>query len=136
MEDDMKKVLALVLLLLSVAGYSFAADIASGDLIGDATAGTGGLALYGGVDSTAANDATNPLVRMSTGVQAQVNFDSATHNSYALITKHVSGSKYFGTANDSTNIYWWQSTKGNLDNSIAGSGTDNENFAAEGWTAY
>jgi hypothetical protein len=133
----MKKILVLTALMLSFTGSAFAAGISSGDLIGDATAGTGGLAVFGGIDSTSAAAPTaNPLVRMSTGVQGVVNFDSTTHISYAIITKHVSGSKYFGTANDSTNIYWLQSVKGNLDPTTAGTGIDNSNFAGSGWTAY
>lgn len=136
----MKNVLVLTMLLLSFAGSAFAdgTAVSTNQLIGDATAGTGGMAVYGGVDATSAALATaNPLVRMSTGVQAVVNFTAATHLSYALITKHVSGSKYFGTANDSTNIYWKQDVKGNLDPAKAGSGVDNSNFTTAGaWTAY
>ena len=132
----MKKILVLTLLLLSFSGSAFAGAINTNSLIGDATAGTGGLAIFGGVDSTAAAAASNPLARMSTGVQAVINFTAASHDSYAIITKHVSGSKYFGTANDSTNIYWKQSTKGNLIPATAGALVGNANFATAGWTAY
>ena len=132
----MKKILALTLLLLSFAGSAFAAALTSGALIGDATAGTGGLAVFGGVDAAAAAAASNPLVRMSTGVQGVINFAAATHTEYTIGTKHVSGSKYFGTSNDSTNIYWKQSTKGNLVPATFGTGTNNANFASGGWTAY
>lgn len=130
----MKNILALTLILLSIAGSAFAADISSNGLIG--STGVGGFAVYGGVDATAAGAATNPLVRMSTGVQGVVNFDATTHTSYAIGTKHVSGSKYFGTANDSTNVYWLQSAKGDLDPATFGTGVDNSNFAGGGWTAY
>ena len=131
----MNKIIVLTLLLLSFAGSAFATEITSGLKIGD---GTTGLAVYGGVNIAAAQLATaNPLVRMSTGVMGQVNFTAATHLSYALITKHLSGSKYFGTANDATNIYWKQDAKGALDNAKAGSGIDSGNFTTAGsWTAY
>jgi hypothetical protein len=134
----MNKIIVLTMLLLSFAGSAFASAITTNQLIGNAGAGTGGLAVYGGVDAASAALITaNPLVRMSTGVQAVVNFVAATHLSYALITKHVSGSKYFGTANDSTNIYWKQDVKGNLDITKAGAGVDNSNFTTAGaWTAY
>jgi hypothetical protein len=136
----MKKIIVLTMLMLSFAASAFAAGVAvaTNSLIGDATAGTGGLAVYGGVDDAAAALAdANPLVRLSTGVQAVVNFTAATHLSYAIITKHVSGSKYFGTANDSTNVYWKQSTKGNLVPATAGTAVDNSNFTVAGsWTAY
>ncbi len=131
----MNRIIVLTMLLLSFAGSAFATTVASGDRIGD---GTTGLALFGGVDSSAAQLPTaNPLVRFSTGVMGQVNFIAASHLSYALITKHLSGSKYFGTANDATNIYWKQDAKGQLDNSKAGSKEDSTNFTTAGaWTAY
>jgi hypothetical protein len=131
----MKNIIVLTVLLLSFAGSAFAAEIASGARIGD---GTTGLAVYGGVTIAAAQLATaNPLVRMSTGVMGQVNFTAATHLSYALITKHLSGSKYFGTANDATNIYWKQDAKGQLTSAMAGTGIDSTNFTVAGaWTAY
>ena len=36
----------------------------------------------------------------------------------------------------STNIYWKQSTKGNLIPATAGALVGNANFATAGWTAY
>ena len=132
----MKKIVALTAILLSFSATSFAASIASNALIGDATAGTGGLAVFGGVDATAAQNAAAPLVRMSTGVQGVINYDNTTHAEYAVGTKHVSGSKYFGTSNDSTNMYWLQSTRGNLAPATFGTATNNTNFVGGGWTAY
>lgn len=133
----MKKIIVLTVLLLTFAGSAFAAGTAvtSHQVIGD---GTTGLGVYGGVDATAAAlDTANPLVRMSTGVMGMVNYDSTTHTSYALITKHLSGSKYFGTANDATNIYWKQDAKGGLDATKGGSDIDSSNFTTAGsWTAY
>jgi len=132
----MKNILVLTVLLLSVSGSVFAAQtsVTPNMLIG--SAGVGGMTVTGGVDQTSANSATNPLVRMSTGVQGVCNWAVATHTEYAIGTKHVTGSKYFGTANDSTNIYWYQSVKGDLSPGTFGSGTNNGNFAAAGWTAY
>jgi len=131
----MKKILALTLLLLSITGSAFASSVATNTLIG--SAGVGGMSVTGGVDQTAADNASNPLVRLSTGVQGVVNFDTSTHLEYAIGTKHVSGSKYFGTSNDSTNIYWLQSVKGDLAPGTFGSVSNNSNFASSaGWTAY
>ena len=132
----MKKICLLSILILSFAGSAFGAaqTVSSNAKIGGT--GTGGMAVTGGVDQTAANAASNPLVRMSTGVQGVVNFTAATHIEYAIGTKHVTGSKYFGTSNDSTNIYWLQSVKGDLVPGTFGTGTNNSNFTSAGWTAY
>ena len=89
-------------------------------------------------------DATNPLVRFSTGVMGIVNFTAAANlsSSYAIGSKHFKGSKVFGTANDSTNIYWKASpatsatpyfTTTEFGTSTAAT---NDNFGVAGWTAY
>lgn len=134
----MKKILALTLLLLSFTGSAFAAPVASNALIGVAgPPASGGLSVFGGVDAAAALAATNPLVKMSTGVQGVMNFDATAHTSYAIGTKHITGSKYFGTSNDSTAIFWKQSVAGVLVPATFGTAIVNDNFSAAGqWTAY
>jgi len=126
----MKKAIVLTLLMLSFAGSAFAAALATN------VATTAGLSVFGGVDATAAGAASSPLVKFSTGVQGLCNFVTATHVSYAIVTKHNTGNKYFGTANDSTSIYWFQSITGVLLPATAGSVAGNSNFATAGWTAY
>lgn len=133
----MKKVLILTLLAVSFAGSAFAAAMVTGTPCG------AGLTITGGVSQTAADGASNPLVRLSTGVEGQVNFQTTgtaptlVSTSYAIITKHTSGSKYFGTANDSTNIYWKQAVKGSIVTTESGTTDSNANFtSAAGWTAY
>jgi len=126
----MKKILATILIVLSFASSAFATAISTGTALT-----TAGLAVYGGVDATAAGAAPSPLVKFSTGVFGQVNFDATAHDAYAILTKHTSGSKLFGTANDSTNIYWKQVITGALVN--GGTVVGNANFtSALGWTAY
>ena len=133
----MKKILALTLIALSFSSSAFAAALTTHTLTPNA-----GMAIRGGTTATEASNAANPLVRLSTGVYAVVNFVAAANlsTSYAIFTKHYKGSKIFGTANDSTNIYW------RAEPSIAAPGpyinigniptaNDNSGFATN-WTAY
>jgi hypothetical protein len=102
-EEIMKKIITLALVALSFSSSAFAAALATHTVTTAA-----GQGVYGGTTATEATNASNPLVRFSTGVYGVVNF-TATNNlssSYALFAKHYKGSKIFGTANDSTNIYW------------------------------
>ncbi len=133
----MKRIIVLSLLLLSFASSAFAGVLATN------TATAPGLAVYGGDSATNAGAATNPLVRLSTGVRGLVNFGAtgtpAVVTSYALATKHDTGSKIFGTANDSTNIYWKQATAKialQATGATVAALTDNANFDDTGWTAY
>ena len=132
----MKKTIALTLIALSFTTSAFAAALTSNTL-----PAASGLGVYGGTTAAEAAAATNPLVRMSTGVWGVVNFVAANNlsASYAIFTKHYKGSKLFGTANDSTNIYWKASPAVKVAPYLAvadcGTGTDNTNFGA-GWTAY
>lgn len=131
----MKKILGLTLLLLSFAGSALAA----GTALGTHTASGKSMSIYGGIDDTAAGAAPSPLVKLSTNVQGAVNFTSSAGAStgYAIMTKHASGNKYFGTANDSTAIYWKQDAKGDFNVANVGSTAGNDNFDAAGqWTAY
>ena len=129
----MKKILALSLIALSFGSSAYAAAL------GTNVVTTAGYAVYGGTTSTEATNATNSLVRFSTGVSGLVNFVADTTNntstSYALAAKHLKGSKIFGTANDSTNVYWKASPAALLVNTAVGTGATNANFGT-GWTAY
>lgn len=129
----MKKTIVLTLLILSFAGSAFAAQFVS--LIS--------ASIKGGADAATAAAATNALVRLSTNVIGVVNYtpDAATKTApgYSIVTKHTSGSKMFGTANDSTNIYWKNLAAGTpLTGALAGStdGSGNFTVAGSGWTSY
>ncbi|MCE1226598.1 MAG: hypothetical protein LWW87_08960 [Geobacteraceae bacterium] len=132
----MKKIIFLALVILAYSSVSFAAALATNTLPGNA-----GLAIYGGTTAAEATNATNPLARMSTGVWGVVNFTAAANlsSSYAIFTKHTKGSKIFGTANDSTNVYWKASPAAAAAPYLAvgdcGTVDSNANFTA-GWTAY
>ena len=135
----MKKTFALTLIALSIGTSAFAGVVVSSNTL--PAVATAGYAVYGGTTAAEAAAATNPLVRLSTGVWGVVNFVAANNlsASYAIFTKHYKGSKIFGTANDSTNIYWKASPAVKVAPYLAvadcGTGTDNANFGA-GWTAY
>jgi hypothetical protein len=132
----MKKTIVLTLVALSFGTSAFAAALATNTLPSAA-----GIGIYGGTTAAEAAAASNPLAKMSTGVWGVVNFTAAANlsSSYALFTKHTKGSKIFGTANDSTNIYWKASPAASAAPYLAvadcGTGDDNSNFG-NGWTAY
>lgn len=128
----MKKILVFGLVALSFSSSAFAGALAT-----NSVTPLPGLAVYGGTTPDEAAAATNPLVRMSTGVSGLVNFggNNNTSPSYVIATKHFKGSKVFATANDSTNIYWKASPANLLTAGEVGTGTDNGNFGT-GWTAY
>lgn len=136
MEEIMKKIIILTLVALSFSSSAFAATLASHTITSQA-----GQAVYGGTTQTEAQNATNPLVRFSTGVYGVVNFTAANNlsSSYALFAKHYKGSKIFGTANDSTNIYWRaeaaQAASPYILIANIPTQTDNSGFGT-GWTAY
>lgn len=126
----MKKVFVFAALMMFVAGWAFA-----GTDLADNTASAEGAAIYAGDSQANAAAATYPMVKLSTGVKGVVNFDTSTPVTYAIITKHTKGSKAFGTAHDSTTIFWKQSPANTaLTGTIAGDGSDNTNFSA--WTSY
>jgi hypothetical protein len=130
-----KSVIFITLLLLSFAGSAFAAAVV---LAKNAVTPSGVTGVYGGVDATSAGLAPTALVRFSTGVSGLVNYESATLGKsieYQIETKHITGSKIFGTASDSTAIYWNQSAAGVLTNAKS-TATNNANFVGNGWTSY
>lgn len=122
----MKKTLMVTALLLAVSGSAYAGDIATGGV------SAAGAAIYGGSDSTVAQAATNPIVKLSTGVKGGAAYNSVA---YALFTKHEKGSKIFGTANDSTSVYWKADPAGALVTGDVGSTSGTTAFAS-GWTTY
>jgi hypothetical protein len=123
----MKKSLIVTTLLLAFASSAFAAgtDMASGSLAGE------GAAIYGGSDTTVAAAATTPIVKLSTGVNGVAYYNTVA---YAISTKHSKGSKVFGTANDSTSIFWKASPAAAMLAADGGSTSGNANF--NGWTTY
>jgi hypothetical protein len=108
-----------------------AAPAALGD--NEPTAG-GGYSIYGGVNAADATGASAVLLgKMSKGVYFVGNVDAATPGlGYAIATKHISGSKQYGTAHDSTAIYF-------LDVGTAALGAlsaeTNAAFTTNSWTA-
>ncbi len=133
----MKKILSLLIIMLSFAGSSFADTAAT-------TAG--GQTIKGGADSTAAANAATPLIKFSTGVFGLVNFvpDTAAKTclGYVIATRHSTGSKNFATANDITNIYWKQAAVGTgtaallLADVTNGTASGTVFAAGNGWTSY
>jgi hypothetical protein len=125
----MKKILALVsLALLASASSVFAAPatIASG-----AVSAAAGQVIRGGADAALA-DASAPLGKMSTGVKVGSAYSSA---GFAVMTKHLKGSKIFGTAHDSTAIFWQpKAADVDLVAGDVGSTVGNSAFAT-GWTS-
>jgi hypothetical protein len=132
----MKKIIASTLLLLSFSGTAFAATLATN------TPSAQSLSIFGGIDTATAQAAANPLIKLSNKVSGIVNFTTGgsplTSPGYAIGTKHNSGTKYFGTANDSTTIYWKLDAAGvDIDGTKFGTAANNNNFSAAGkWTAY
>lgn len=139
----MKRTLSLMLVILSFAGSAFAvsADLTSGQ----ATA-AGATTVRGGADATTAAAAPTPLIKFSTGVFALVNFTASANTSvgYEVFTRHLTGSKYFGTTNVKTNIYWKQAPKvvdaaalrSNMATDCATSTALGDVFGGPGWTSY
>ena len=101
----MKKILALALLLtFAVCNVSFADGTG---LAADAITTNTGSMIYGGNDAAdAARSDAVLLGKMSKGVHFRCNFDATDGLGYAAATKHTSGSKAYGTAHDSTAIYF------------------------------
>lgn len=125
----MKKIIALISLALTVfASTAFAAPatVSSGNVTASA-----GQVIRGGATAAAADDAAI-LGKMSTGVKMGAAYGTA---GFAVMTKHLKGSKIFGTAHDSTAIYW-QPLAADTDIATTNVGTTAGNGAfATGWTS-
>jgi hypothetical protein len=115
----MKKTLLMTALLLAASTSAFAVtSLTNGGVAGS------GATIYGSAT------ATNPVVKLSTGVFGSVAYNTSA---YSIYTKHSKGSKIFGTANDSTSIYWKAVAAGDL----ATQGTTSGNIAFDSsWTTY
>jgi hypothetical protein len=127
----MKKILALTIVFsLFICGTSFAALTGLAD---DTVTEVAGSSIYGGVDDDdAIGDGKVLLGKMSKGVFFVGALDTTAPNgqSYAIATKHGSGSKAYGSASDSTAISF-------KDTGDAVLGTLGENTSAAfaaGWT--
>ena len=136
----MKKTLCLTLLLVSIAGSAFAVtrtQITATGVVPAANATTPlYTALYAGTDQNSCNAAVNATIRFSTNVDGNADYGTT---GYSIFTKHFSGSKVFGTANDSTNVYWKASpSKVHITTTECGTtiGDTNFNNANNGWTSY
>lgn len=126
----MKKSIIFTLLLTAFAASAYAANGSAE--ITNKTVSANAAQIFGGIDVASAQNATTPLIKLSNGVKALVN---ATTTEYLIMTKHSSGSKTFGTAGDTTSIFWTQEAKGDLVNTKA-IATNASNFtAANKWTA-
>jgi uncharacterized GH25 family protein len=105
----MKKILALVSLLLIIAPCAFAAGTTitmTTDLTSQSS--KSGYSVYG--DKTDATTATAALIgKSSTGVSVGAMTSSL---GYALITQNKNGTKAFGTSYDSTSIFSSNATQG------------------------
>ena len=91
----MKKIIIISALFLFVfAGTSMALTLSTGS----------GEQVFGGVVAADVADPNGVLIgKLSKGVSGTFNF---TTTAYAMITKHTSGSKAYGTSYDSTAIYF------------------------------
>jgi hypothetical protein len=127
----MKKTLLVTALLLAISSSAFAAtqgtDLTTGTVSGE------GAAIYGGSDGTVAGNATSPIVKLSTGVAGVAVYNTFA---YSIATKHTKGSKVFGTANDSTSIYWKPSPQALLGATTGDAPASSGNGAFSGWTTY
>jgi len=124
----MKKSMILLSLisLLAFAGNALAATALG---TGESNTNGTGETIYG-VAGAGATTGGVVLGRLSKGVQIGVNYTTA---GYALTTKHLTGSKRYGTAFDSTAIYNFESASG--DAVVAPTAANQSAFAAAGWTA-
>jgi hypothetical protein len=124
----MKKLFVFTALFFFIAsGSAFAAALTSG-----AVTPTDGLSLYGGPNATAAASGNESILigKNSKGVK----FSAAYLNTgFAIVTKHNSGTRGFGTAHDSTAIFFQEVGVGDTNLPVP-STAGNGSFAA-GWTA-
>lgn len=141
----MKKIICLSLVILSTAATAFAADLAT-----HTATTTAAAAIRGGADQATALAAPTPLIQLSTGVHALVNFSeiasgSKTSAGYVIAARHATGSKNFATSNALPNVYWKQASKVTSTNSVTtalGAEVDASDSAAtvfaagNGWTSY
>jgi hypothetical protein len=129
----MKKILALVAFALFAASQVYAATVSGATIVMDSdltsTSAVTGKSLYGDTQTTPT--AASPLIgKTSTGVAVSANTSST---GYAMVTQHKSGNRVFGTAYDSTSVFYQDATVG-----VAGHATVSNTGSAEfnsGWSS-
>jgi len=124
----MKKIIALTALLVIVGSTS---AFAAATPLGNNGISPAAATVYGGVVTGSAATSTTPMFKLSTGVSVQINFDT-TGIGYAIFTKHVKGTKIFGTAYDSTAISFFTEVPGVL--TTTNTGTATAVPTTSGWT--
>lgn len=126
----MKKILALALLFTFAAcNVSFAAGTA---LPTNTITTNTGSQIYGGINQADADrDDAVLLGKMSKGVHFRCAFDGTAGLGYSAATKHNSGSKAYGTAHDSTAIYFQDIGTAGIPSLSAAS---NQAFDGTAWT--
>jgi hypothetical protein len=127
----MKKIIIAAILVLSFAGASFAASLTSTSITS-----APGLSIYGGAGTGESAAAVNPMVKLSSGVNGMAIYDTT---GYSIFTKHVKGTKIFGTPHDSTKMFYRQVTVDQtLSTSNCGSSSGEANFTGGSitWTSY
>ena len=103
----MKKIILLtVLVSFVIAGSAMATTLT-------ATAAQDGSTL------NATLPASGLIGKCSTGVRIGVTYDNTNGSGYSMITTHKSGSKYYGSAFDSTSIFV-QSPAGDINAAFSG----------------
>jgi hypothetical protein len=130
----MKKIAIMVAIMIFAASGSVFAAGAS--LASDAVTSADGKQIFGGVDQADADrDAAVLLGKMSKGVYFRSNFgDQVTEIGFAAATYHNSGSKTYGTAFNSTAIYFKDIGDGAAADVWSLSNFDNSSFGAA-WTS-
>ena len=117
----MKKAIALAILCTFFALPAFAATLA-------ATADQAGYVL------NATAPAATLIAKTSKGVRIGVNYDATNGLGYALSTFHIQGTKVFGTAYDSTALYFQDVGAGYTAFAAPASSVTTAAFGT-GWTA-
>ncbi|HJV65233.1 MAG TPA: hypothetical protein VJ550_05845 [Geomonas sp.] len=126
----MKKLLAFLAFSL-LASQAFAGNTVS--MVADltSTSAVTGATLYGDTATTATTSSVL-IGKTSTGVALAGNTAS---NGYALATQHKSGNRAFGTAYDSTSVYYKDVTAVGTAVKQTISTTDSTEFTGAGWTS-
>ena len=114
----MKKIFVITVLLMMVAGSAFAATTTTS----------------AGASLTATDPATMTICTASKNVRLGVNYDDANGTGYALSSYHTQGTKMYGTAFDSTQIFF-QDVGANYTGFAAPSSSVSLEAFSTGWTS-
>jgi len=117
----MKITVAIIALLLGIGSSAFALTTAE---FSSNTRTEKGASIAG---SKVSGGSFTMLGKLSTGVTAKIKFDPTA---YALSTKHTSGNKVFGTANDSTAIFFTTVSTDTIEDLLK-----SDNTAFNSWTS-